>query len=69
MLLAVLGAVALPLEADEDDVDEGEGVGKESDLDVLARLQNCCESCSAEDSWSGHDLEMQDTIPGGNFPL
>jgi len=45
VLLAGLVKVALPL---EDGVDEG--VGKESDVDVLARLQNCCESCSAEES-------------------
>lgn len=46
VLLAGLVKVALPLE--EDGVDDG--VGKESDSDVLARLQNCCESCSAEES-------------------
>lgn len=60
-------AVAVPLPDVAVDVVVGEG--KERVGWAEATLQNCCESCSAEDSREGHVVDMQLTIPLGNLPL
>lgn len=47
VVLLAVGAVTL-LDDDDDDEDRvDEGVGNDSEVLVLARLQNCWESCSA----------------------
>lgn len=57
--------VPLPLVVDELLV----GVGKDSVGCAEAMLQNCCESCSAEDSSEEQLVDIQVTIAFGNLPL
>jgi len=45
------------------------GAGNESDVEFVARLQNCWASCSVVFNKVGQVTDIQETIALGNFPL